>query len=301
MFIFLMIFLLMVLLYLSVSFRLMLLHPFGLVHYAVRDTFRYFRYHKWNNCSTGKIVAFCGLFGRGKTLSAVHEVCRLYKKYNNKKIYDRDRKKWVMQKVMVLSNVDLLTIPYEKFVSLQQVIDCASYNRAIDLANDTLTVVIVLGDEFSVQLNSRSFKTNIDPLFLNTLLTCRHHHISLYYTSQRFNHVDALLRQVTSYVVDCSKSWRFMVHRYYDAWDMENATSAQLVRPFRHTGWFVFERNYNAYDTLACVDNLSKQVKANDMLSQDEILQNLNLTVNGMDGVTAPSKKYTRTQRKLRK
>lgn len=84
-----------------------------------------------------------------------------------------------------------LSIPYEDFVSLQQVVLCAEKNGTYDKENDTLTVTLVLGDEFSVQMNSRNFKSNIDPLFLNTLLTCRHYHISLYYTAQRFGHVDA--------------------------------------------------------------------------------------------------------------
>lgn len=285
-------------LYLSVSLRLVFLHPFGFLRNTILDLYHYLRYHRWNHCATGKIVAYCGLFGRGKTLSAVHEVCFQYRRYNNKKVYDRDRKQWVTQKIQVLSNVELLSVPYKKFLSLQQVVDYAAANKISDVKNSTLTILIVLGDEFSVQLNSRSFKTNIDPLFLNTLLTCRHHHISLYYTAQRFNHVDALLRQVTSYVVECGKFWRFMVHRYYDAWDMENATSSQLVRPFRHTGWFVFNRDYSAYDTLACVNNLAKKTKEKDMIAQEEILQNLNLTVNGMDGVTAPSRMYTHMQKK---
>ena len=51
-------------------------------------------------------------------------------------------------------------------------------------------------------------------------MTCRHHYISLYYTAQRFGHVDALLRQVTSY---CDKLWRFQRLKYYDAWELENA------------------------------------------------------------------------------
>ena len=62
-----------------------------------------------------------------------------------------------------------LAIPYEKFVSLEQIVRVADKFKEIDEQNDTLTVTLVLGDEFSVQLNSRSFKSNIDPLFLNTL------------------------------------------------------------------------------------------------------------------------------------
>ena len=131
-----------------------------------------------------------------------------------------------------------------------------------------MTCVLVLGDEFSVQMNSRSFKTNIDPLFLNTILTCRHHHISLIYTAQRFSHVDALLRQVTSYVVQCDKLWRVMRQKYFDAWELENANSPSLCKPLRRSGWFVSNIDYNAYDTLACVGNLVKSMKDGDMISE---------------------------------
>lgn len=62
---------------------------------------------------------------------------------------------------------------------MEQIVLAAENNRAYDDEHNTLTVTLVLGDEFSVQMNSRNFKTNIDPLFLNTILTCRHYYISL--------------------------------------------------------------------------------------------------------------------------
>lgn len=227
----------------------------------IKDIPDYIIHKKWRNLKTGKLICYVALFGKGKTLSAVHKVTRLYKKYNNKVVYDDLRGKWVTQRVNIISNVDLIGTPYTPFVSLRQIVDVAETVRAYDEQHDTLTCTLVLGDEFSVQLNSRTFKTNIDPLFLNALLTCRHHHISLYYTSQRFNHVDALLRQVTSRVISCDKQWRFLVHREYDAYQLEYATDPTLVRPLRRFGWFVKDKDYHAYDTLACVDNLSKDCK----------------------------------------
>ena len=202
--------------YLSVCFRVVVSHPVSTVRYAAVDLYKYIRYKQWNNCGTGQLLCFVGLFGKGKTLSAVHYIVTHYRKYDGKLVYDFSRQKWVTQKVHVISNVEL-AIPYEKFESLSQIVHVADVMRDRDQEQDTLTVTLVLGDEFSVQLNSRKFKDNIDPLFLNTLLTCRHHHISLIYTTQRFNHVDALLRQVTSAVITCNKCWRIMVHGEYDA------------------------------------------------------------------------------------
>lgn len=284
----------------SVCVRVILTHPVSTVFYVVKDTYRYFRFHRWNECSTGTISCYVGLFGKGKTLSAVHKVVKLYKRYNNKKIYDFNRKKWVTQKVHIISNVTL-AIPYEDFVSMSQIVAVADRMRAVDEQNDTLTCTIVLGDEFSVQLNSRSFKSNIDPLFLNTLLTCRHHHISLIYTSQRFNHVDALLRQVTSYVYTCNKVWRIMVHEQYDAFELENASDPTLIKPKSRFGWFIRDAAFNAYDTLACVGNLTKSCKEGDMLTEEQILELQRNNPANLDGIVNPSRKLKRASKKLRK
>ena len=270
------------------TLRCAVFHPVHLVRYGISDLLRYIKYERWNECQTGELVAYVGLFGKGKTLSAVHKVVSMYHRYNGRAVYDRDRQMWVEQRVKVLSNV-ALSIPYEDFVSLQQVVLCAEKNGAYDKENDTLTVTLVLGDEFSVQMNSRNFKSNIDPLFLNTLLTCRHYHISLYYTAQRFGHVDALLRQVTSYVVDCDKLWRFQRQNLYDAWEMENATNTQLLTPISRRCWFVLNKDYDAYNTLACVGNLQKSFREGDMMTEEEILSlRRNEQQANMDGVVKP-------------
>lgn len=283
------------------TFRCAVLHPIKTVHNGVVDLYYYIKYQGWNNCSSGELIAYTGLFGKGKTLSAVHKVVGMYNRYDGKLIYDRDRKCWVTQRIKVLSNV-ALQIPYDDFVSLQQVVHCAEKNGEYDKEHGTLTVTIVLGDEFSVQMNSRNFKSNIDPLFLNTLLTCRHYHISLYYTAQRFAHVDALLRQVTSSVVECDKLWRFQRQSVFDAWEMENATSPRLLTPIARRCWFVTNKDYAAYNTLACVGNLQKSFKAGDMMSEEEILAlRRNEQQTNMEGVVKPSRKWRRSQKRMYK
>lgn len=282
-------------------FRCAVCHPVALPVNGVRDLVTYIRHKDYNLCGTGELVAYTGLFGKGKTLSAVHRVVGAYRQYNGKPVWCRRRKKMVTQRVKVISNV-ALSVPYEDFVSLEQIVLAAERNQAYDDEHDTLTVTLVLGDEFSVQMNSRNFKTNIDPLFLNTILTCRHYYISLYYTAQRFGHVDALLRQVTSYVVECDKLWRFQRLSYFDAWDLENAANTQLITPLRRTCWFVRNRDYAAYNTLACVGNLKKSMKEGDMMSEEEILKlQQNTQQVNMDGVEKPSKRWQRRQKQIRK
>jgi hypothetical protein len=277
-----------------IPFRVVVLHPIKTVYYALRDLIAWFRFRKWNNMDYGYVNCYVGLFGKGKTLASVHFVRKQYMRYNNKRIYDFDRKKWVTQKVNVISNVDL-DIPFVPFTGLQQIVDVSKVQRDFDNEHDLYTITLVLGDEFSVQLNSRNFKHNIDPLFLNTLLTCRHHHIAMVYNAQRFGHVDALLRQVTNYVIDCNKLWRIMVHKKYDAWDMENASSPTMCKPVSRSGWFITNKDFAAYDTLACVDNLTKACEEGDMLTEDEILK---LQSNSME---SDNESVTNASRKLRK
>ena len=277
--------------------RCILLHPVSVAVNGCKDLFLYFRQKKYNDYGTGELVAYTGLFGKGKTLSVVHRVVGAYDLYNGNKVWCPRRKKMVTQRIHVISNVSL-SIPYEEFVSLEQIVLAAEKSRAYDDEHDTLTRTLVLGDEFSVQMNSRNFKTNIDPLFLNTILTCRHYYISLYYTAQRFHHVDALLRQVTSYVVDCNKLWRFQRQNCYDAWDLEQASSPTMVRPFKRSCWFVRNKDYEAYDTLACVGNLKHSMKAGDMMTETEILAlQQNSQQSNMEGVERPSKRFMRRQR----
>lgn len=282
------------------SFRCAVFHPFSLVYNAVADTYMYIKHHKADECGTGEIVAFVGLFGKGKTLSLVHKICGMYRRYNDRSVWCPRRQKFVTQKIKVLSNVEL-AIPYEKLVSLEQIVLSAEKNRDKDDAENTLTVTLVLGDEFSVQLNSRNFKSNINPLFLNTLLTCRHYHISLYYSAQRFGHVDALLRQVTSYVVSCDKLWRFQRLNVYDAWEMENASDPTAIAPRSRACWFVRDSDYAAYDTLATVGNLKKSIDDGDMMTDAEILAlQCNQPADAAQ-VQHPSKHWIRLQRKIHK
>lgn len=261
-----------VVLWLSVIARLIVLHPIKVPCNGIVDLYYYFRHKEYNFYKAGILNCYTAHFGGGKTLSIVHYVTKTFKKYNNKKVWDMGRKKFVTQKVHIISNVDLLSVPYEPLTSLSQVVNCAYVNKDIDEKNDTRTVVVVVLDEASAQLNSRSFKTNIDPSFLNTLITSRHYHISFMYSSQKFKLTDALMRSVTQKCINCKKIWRFLIQNEYDADELEYASDPTMIKPRRRTGFFITNKDYNSYDTLACVDKLKKNVEDGDMMSEEEIL-----------------------------
>lgn len=259
----------------SVTFRLFLEKPIRFTSYIPKDVFYYFTRYK-NIPKKPFINVYVGLFGSGKTLSAVHDCIQFYYDYNDKRVYDDRQKKFVLQKVFILSNVHLNGVPYRKFHSLQQLVNIGRWRHHTDKRKGIRTITVVIGDEFSVQMNSRSFKTNIDPLFLNALLTSRHALVhGFYLTSQRFEHMDALLRQVTSNVIECKKVWRIQCNDYYDAYQREHSSRPEDLKPVEKTGWFVTDRDYQVYDTLAVVENLSKACSDGDMISEKEIRENL--------------------------
>lgn len=255
------------------SLRIMSKHPLLTAFYSVKDVWDYITKKGYNTCPTGEMICFSAHFGKGKTLSAVHRVASLYHRYNNKIVYDKYRKKYVKQVIHVISNVKFNDIEtYEPLDGLQQIVNNAYLNRAIDEAENTRTVLLVLIDEASVQLNSRNFKSNITADFLNTLLTSRHYNMSMFYTSQKFNLTDKLLRDVTQLVIECKKIWRLQVQYIYDGTELEQAGNSKMVAPMKKTGWFIRNRDYNRYDTLAVVENLKHSVDKDDFLSAEEIL-----------------------------
>lgn len=277
--------------YCFIPFRIFVRHPFLTMYYAVMDVYFWFKYHKYDIYDGGLLYCYFAHFGGGKTLSIVEYACWLFNRYNNKRVYDVKRKEWVLQKVHIISNVHLNSVPYEELCSLSQVVCCAWRNKKIDKENGTRTIVFVLLDEASSQLNSRNFKSNIDPDFLNTLITSRHFLMSLFYTSQKFKLVDALLRSVTQTCVSCRKEWRFMIQEYYDADELELATHHSLIQPIKRTGFFVTDKHYNAYDTLATVDKLKKAVDAGEMMTEEQILQMRGALNPDNDAIQNPSRK----------
>lgn len=283
----------------SVCFRLTLRNPHKVVYYSVKDLYRYIKYKLWKTPEMGKLNAYIAEFGGGKTLSIVHDVITFYMRYNNVYVWDFRRNKKVLQKVHILSNVELTTVPFEPLISLSQFVSCAEENAKIDEQKDTLTLTLLLLDEASSQLNSRDFRSNLDGLVLSSLLACRHYHISIYYSTQKFNLTDKLLRDVTQKVIHCHKVWRFMVQNVFYADDLEYATDPTCVRPIYRKGFFIRNLDYDAYDTLATVDNLKKSVDRGDMMSTEEIIAMRGNINPDNDNVKHPSKKlYKRRNRK---
>lgn len=273
-----------------------------IIFYIPVDIYRFFRYRKWRNLEMGKILCYCApKFGGGKTLSGVEYIEGLYNAYNGRIVWDFAQKKFVKQVVQVVSNVAFKNIPYINFTSLKQICDTANGQKVIDAENGTMTCSIFFIDEASSELNSRSFKDNLNPYVLKDMVTCRHSHISVVMTSQDFSLIDALMRTVTSTVIYSFKKWRYCVHKYFDPKILENAGSYLLIKPIGYGGFFVKDKNYNAYDTFATVEKMIKKFEEKDLLSTEEILQNLGSNTVNPEAVLNPSKRLRMAWKKKAK
>ena len=287
------------------AIRCVVFHPFATVFYGIKDLYEYIIHKKKNEAPYGQILCYVAdnstSFGCGKTLSATDFEVELYRQYDGKKVWCPQRKMFVIQRIKMLSNVDFLTIPYERLESLSQFVQWTDKVSDVDRENGTLTVTYMMIDEASSQLNSRAFKSNFDPYFIARLLTCRHVRASIILTSQRPGMVDKLMRDCTHMYIGCNKIWRLQRLNYYDAYEMENAQTPALVRPIKRTCWFVKDKSFANYDTYSSVQALRKSCEEGDMLSEEEILA---LQVNqptDMDGVQTPSRKWIRRQRQIRR
>ncbi len=289
----------------SPTFRCALLHPFLFLRYGLVDAWKYFRRKKWHEAPYGRITCYIAdnstSFGCGKTLTAADTIVSLYRQFDGKKVWCPQRKKFVTQRIKVISNVDFLTIPYERLVSLSQFVQWTDQVWEIDQANDTLTITYVVIDEASSQLNSRSFKSNFDAYFIRRLLTSRHVHASIILTSQRSGMVDKLMRDCCHLYIGCDKLWRFQRLNYYDAYEIENAQTPALVAPIRRTCWFIEDSSFANYDTYASVQALKKSCEEGDMLSEEEILALQVSQPANMDGVAKPSKRWVKSRRRMQK
>lgn len=62
--------------------RCAVFHPVSTIYYGCKDSYCYFKHNLKNLYPTGELVAYVGLFGKGKTLSAVHKVVSAYERYD---------------------------------------------------------------------------------------------------------------------------------------------------------------------------------------------------------------------------
>lgn len=208
------------------------------LRFAPADIYHYFKYREWTVWRGFGLRIYVGMFGTGKSLSAVRFVRKNATRYH----------------LNVISNIALKDITYTPLINYQQIIDAPPNT-------------IILIDEVSTVFNARSWKDfNINLLF--QLLQCRKNRKQLVCTAQRFSHVDKLLRDITAEVVVCRKNWRVCRNYAYDGWDFENTPAQFAIKPLWRFAYVATNELYNSYDTDEIIDNAKKT----DFISNADIL-----------------------------
>lgn len=245
--------------------------------YSVYDVVDYFVNQKWKVFREYGITVFCGMFGKGKTLSMTHKARTLYKRYGDT--------------ILFISNYKLYDIPYVPLVNFNQLVELGHGDT------EKYQGFVVLIDEIEDVLSHRNY-ANFPLQLLNVLTQQRKKKIVIYASCQRFFMVDKLFRAITTFVVDCNKYWRFQSMRYYDAWDYENAMNPQLVRSLGKKWWFVRNVDFDSYSTEQMID---ENMSAN-FISNEEKLTRIGLdNVVNEQAISRPSLSLKRSRKQSKK
>lgn len=264
-------------------------HFYHIVTNGAVDICKYFKHKEYNRCHFfGRIYMITAyrnkVFGSGKTLDMTMVARYVYNKYNGLPVWNEDKQTFVTQNIHLISNVELLDVPYTPFISAEQM-------KNVEQEEDDITIFVF--DEVGAIWNSRNYKDNISTELLKRLLQVRKNKIGIICTAQRFKFVDALLRQITGSLYCVNKTWRILSVREYDAVSFENCDNIDMIKPLSKSYKFVFNKDYAAYDTSALVDDLKKK----DMLTDAEILSAQGVIEPNIDFATGIKKRYRKRKR----
>lgn len=264
-------------------------HFYHIVTNGAVDIYKYFKHKEYNRCHFfGRIYMITAyrnkVFGSGKTLDMTMLARCVYNRYNGLSVWNEDKQAFVTQNIHIISNVELLDVPYTPFVSAEQM-------KNVEQEEDDITLFVF--DEVGAIWNSRNYKDNISTELLKRLLQVRKNKVGILCTAQRFKFVDALLRQITGSLFCVNKTWRILSVREYDAVSFENCDNIDMIKPLSKSYKFVFNKDYAAYDTSALVDDLKKK----DMLTDAEILAAQGVIEPNIDFATGIKKRYRKRKR----
>lgn len=264
-------------------------HFYHIVINGAVDIYIYFKHKEYNRCYFfGRIYMITAyrnkVFGSGKTLDMTMIARYVYNKYDGLSVWNEDKQTFVTQHIHLISNVELLDVPYTPFISAEQM-------KNVEQEEDDITIFVF--DEVGAIWNSRNYKDNISTELLKRLLQVRKNKVGIICTAQRFKFVDALLRQITGSLYCVNKTWRILSVREYDAVSFENCDNIDMIKPLSLSYKFVFNKDYAAYDTSALVEDLKKK----DMLTDAEILAAQGAIEPNIDFATGIKKRYRKRKR----
>ncbi len=215
--------------------------------WRVYDIYLYYRERQWEIFDGFGLHIYVGLFGSGKTSSMVRDAYQIAKQF---------------PQVTILTNMKLLNFPKHT-----RILKLDHYKQIIEAPANTL----ILLDEISSIFNSRAWeKEGIPAPLLSMLLQVRKERKMIYATAQRFNHVDALIRQITFSVREC-KCWfgRWNWIRVFDAFEYENSNVMKPAICLDLYSFIQTNKIRKLYDTFEMIEKMKKE----DYMTDKEILE----------------------------
>lgn len=245
----------------------------------IKDIIRLTRNKEWNKFNYWGLHLYLGMFGGGKTISAVNRVYEICKRHKG---------------VTVLTNLNLFNFPRDTTI-----IKLVNSRQILDLPDKS----IVLIDEIGSIFNSRDFssgKKSVPKPVYQLILQCRHRRIVLFGTVQRWNLLDKQLRDIADSVTVCHSYFADPLARYttnstynaqeYDKWF---ANPLLPLRRISYTGYVQTDDLRQRYDTIEMVEGMLES----EYIPDEQILQNRE----GIDFTPEDFGESKKTKRKIRK
>lgn len=261
--------------------RLKLLPRF--VYIFIKDLYRYFKNHEGKHFHQWGLHIYLGKFGAGKTCTMVRDAYNLCKRYDN---------------LTIVTNLQLSNFPKST-----QIMPLRSIQDILNAPDDT----IVLIDEIGTIFNSRDFsqgKTKngeggLPKILFQHICQCRHRHLVIFGTVQRWGFLEKQLRDITNDVTVCSAfpchPFSRMISNYvYDAeeYNLFYQSPIRPLVPLSAEVWIQTDFYRGLYDTTEMVSTLLTM----DYLSDEEIERNRQFEALGL----APAAMEKKGERKLR-
>ena len=248
----------------------------AILFYLVKDLIWYIQVQYWNIFDKWGLHIYVARFGGGKTSSMVQRAYGLACKY---------------RQLTILTNLQLKNFPKHTNILPLRTIE--------DILNAPVNTLVLI-DEIGTLFNSRDFKKgeSLPKILFQYLCQCRHRHMMVFGTVQRWQFLDKQLRDITSTVLVCRTHFEHPFSRVttvtsFDASDYELAYSNPLykISPLGVTVRIQSDKIRSLYDTMQMVDTLLTMKYDSD----EQILSNQGV----FTGFDVPSEK--REQRSLKK
>lgn len=253
--------------------------------YHIYDKLNYIWYGKKKEFPAWGIHLFTGHFGQGKTSFMVlraYKLCLIY------------------PQITILTNLTLSNFPkYTRILKLDSAKDI------INAPDNTLVLI----DEIGTIFNNRDYasgKKSVPKVLFQHLCQCRHRHMTIYGTVQRFTLLDKQIRDITATVTECEAFSSYPFSRMftgitYDIEEYEAWVSNRLYKPIvSYSTVYIQKDQYRClYDTKEMVDGFLNS-DPSDWLSEDEILRNQGSFEYFTDGSREAQKAYKKAMKRRR-